>query len=50
MYSLLADPLNLHAVGKVFAAEGREIDRPLPLLVTEILMAEDLATEVKSRC
>lgn len=49
LYSLMADPLNLHAVGKVFAAKGREIHRSLPLLVTDILMAEDLAKEVNSR-
>ena len=49
LYALLADPLNLHAVGKVFAAKGREIHRSLPLLVTDIHMAEDLAKEVNSR-
>lgn len=49
LYTLVADPLNLHAVGKVFAAKGRETQRALPLLVTDILMAEDLAKEVNSR-
>ncbi len=49
LYTLVADPLNLHAVGKVFAAKGREIHRALPLLVSDILMAEDLAKEVNSR-
>lgn len=49
LYTLVADPLNLHAVGKVFAAKGREIHRSLPLLVSDILMAEDLAKEVNSR-
>jgi L-threonylcarbamoyladenylate synthase len=49
LYAVLADPLNLHAVGKVFAAKGREIHRSLPLLVTDIHMAEDLAKEVNSR-
>jgi L-threonylcarbamoyladenylate synthase len=41
--------LNLHAVGKVFAAKGRETHRSLPLLVSDILMAEELAKEVNSR-
>lgn len=27
LYTLVADPLNLHAVGRVFAAKGREIYR-----------------------
>lgn len=49
LYMLVADPLNLHAVGKVFAAKGREPNRALPLLVSDILMAEELATEVNSR-
>jgi L-threonylcarbamoyladenylate synthase len=49
LYTIVADPLNLHAVGKVFAAKGREIHRSLPLLVSDILMAEDLAKEVNSR-
>jgi L-threonylcarbamoyladenylate synthase len=49
LYALLADPLNLHAVGKVFAAKGREIHRSLPLLVTDIHMAEELTKEVNSR-
>lgn len=49
LYTLVADPLNLHAVGKVFAAKGREIHRSLPLLVTDVHMAEELAKEVNSR-
>ncbi len=49
LYTLVADPLNLHAVGKVFAAKGREIQRALPLLVADMMMAEDLAKEVNSR-
>jgi L-threonylcarbamoyladenylate synthase len=49
LYMLVADPLNLHAVGKVFAAKGREIHRSLPLLVSDMLMAEELAKEVNSR-
>ena len=49
LYTLVADPFNLRAVGQVFAAKGREPHRSLPLLVTDILMAEDLAAEVNSR-
>jgi L-threonylcarbamoyladenylate synthase len=46
LYALVCDPLNLHAVGRIFQAKGRESDRALPLLVSDVLMAEDLAKEV----
>ncbi len=49
LYMLVADPLNLQAVGRVFAAKGRENVRSLPLAVSDILMAEDLAKELNSR-
>jgi L-threonylcarbamoyladenylate synthase len=49
LYTLIADPMNLHAVGKVFSAKGRETHRSLPLLVSDILMGEELAKEVSSR-
>ncbi len=49
LYTLVADPLNLAAVGRVFAAKGREDIRSLPLAVSDILMAEDLARELNSR-
>lgn len=49
LYSLVADPFNLHAVGQVFVAKGRESHRSLPLLVTDVLMAEDLAKELPAR-
>lgn len=49
LYTLVADPLNLHAVGKVFAAKGREIHRALPLLVNSPFMAEELAKELSVR-
>lgn len=49
LYTLVADPFNLHAVGRVFAAKGREPHRSLPLLVTDFLMAEDLTKEISSR-
>ncbi len=46
LYMLVADPFNLHAVGQVFVAKGRELHRSLPLLVSDVLMAEDLAKEL----
>src|SRR5579863_3811735 len=49
LYTLVADPLNLHAVGRVFAAKGREIHRALPLLVNGQYMAEELAKELSAR-
>jgi L-threonylcarbamoyladenylate synthase len=49
LYTLVADPLNLQAVGRVFAAKGRETERALPLAVADVLMAEDLAKELNSR-
>ncbi len=49
LYTLVADPLNLHAVGRVFAAKGREAHRSLPLLVNGIYMAEELVKEVNNR-
>ena len=49
LYSLVADPFNLHAVGRVFVAKGRESERSLPLAISDTLMAEDLAKELNSR-
>lgn len=49
LYTLVADPFNLNAVVKVFAAKGRETVRSLPLLVSDVLMAEELAKELSSR-
>lgn len=49
LYVLVADPFNLHAIGKVFHAKGREIHRSLPLLITDTFMAEDLAKELNMR-
>ena len=49
LYTLVADPLNLHAVGKVFAAKGRETQRALPLLISGQYMAEELATDLSAR-
>jgi len=49
LYTVVADPFNLHAVGLVFKAKGREIHRSLPLLVSDVLMVEDLAKDLSSR-
>jgi L-threonylcarbamoyladenylate synthase len=49
LYSLVADPFNLQAVRRVFAAKGRESLYSLPLLVTDSLMAEDLVKEPPAR-
>ena len=49
LYTLVADPLNLHAVGRVFAAKGRETARSLPMLVHDVIMAEDLCKEIPAR-
>lgn len=49
LYTLVADPLNLHAVGRVFAAKRREIQRALPMLISGNFMAEELAKELSGR-
>ena len=49
LYTLVADPFNLGAVAGVFRAKGREAHRSLPLLVNDIMMAEDLASELNNR-
>jgi L-threonylcarbamoyladenylate synthase len=49
LYALVCDPLNLHAVGRIFQAKGRETARALPMLVGDVLMAEDLSKEVSPR-
>lgn len=49
LYTLMADPLNLQAVVRVFKAKGRESIRSLPLIISDILMAEELAKELSSR-
>jgi len=49
LYTLVADPFNLRAVTQVFAAKGREPHRSLPILVRDILMAEELASELNNR-
>ncbi len=49
LYALVCDPLNLHAVGNIFAAKGRSAERALPLLVSDVVMAEELSTEIPNR-
>ena len=49
LYTLVADPFNLHAVTKVFAAKGRETHRSLPMLIGSLLAAEELAAELNNR-
>ncbi len=49
LYTLVADPYNLRAVAQVFRAKGREVHRSLPILVGDILMAEELAGELNNR-
>ncbi|MGH9614229.1 MAG: L-threonylcarbamoyladenylate synthase [Bryobacteraceae bacterium] len=49
LYTLVADPLNLQSVGRVFAAKGREIQRSLPMLISGQYMAEELAKELSGR-
>ncbi|MEJ7605188.1 MAG: L-threonylcarbamoyladenylate synthase [Bryobacteraceae bacterium] len=49
LYTIVADPMNLQAVGRVFKAKGRELQRSLPLLVSDLLMAEELSKELPNR-
>ena len=49
LYTLVCDPMNLQAVGQIFAAKGRKEERSLPLLIDGILMAEELAKEIPTR-
>src|SRR6266542_2199834 len=49
LYILVADPFNLRAVTGVFKAKGREPNRALPILIRDIMMAEELASELTAR-
>jgi L-threonylcarbamoyladenylate synthase len=49
LYTLMADPFNLRAVGRVFEAKGREATRSLPLLITGTLMAEEMSRDLTGR-
>jgi L-threonylcarbamoyladenylate synthase len=49
LYALVADPLNLNTVTRVYQAKGREPQRSLPLIVSDLMMAEDMASELSDR-
>jgi L-threonylcarbamoyladenylate synthase len=49
LYTLVADPFNLGAMAQVFQAKGREPHRSLPILVGDLMMAEELASELNNR-
>lgn len=49
LYTLIADPFNLLAVGRVFSAKGREAQRSLPILVQDAMMAEGLVGALPAR-
>ena len=49
LYTLVADPFNLGAVAQVFQAKDREPHRSLPILVGDLMMAEELASELSNR-
>jgi len=49
LYVLIADPYNLRSVSRVFVAKGRESDRSLPLLVSDMMMVEDLSRDLSKR-
>ena len=49
LYTLVADPFNLGAVAQVFQAKGREPHRSLPILVGDLMMAEEMASELSNR-
>jgi len=49
LYTLVADPFNLRAVTQVFQAKGREPHRSLPILVGDLMMAEEIAGELNNR-
>ena len=49
LYCLVADPFNLAAVGKVFAAKSRAWDRSLPLIVESLDQVEELAQHLPSQ-
>jgi L-threonylcarbamoyladenylate synthase len=49
LYTLVCDPFNLHAVGRIFEAKGRQTDRALPVLVSDVVMAEELSRETSPR-
>ena len=49
LYAVVTDPFNLKAVTRVFQAKGREAQRALPMVVSDLVMAEELAKELSQR-
>ncbi len=49
LYVLVADPFHLGALARVYRAKGRDDHSALPLLVGDMMMAEDLAAELNNR-
>ena len=49
LYCILADPFNLAAVTKVFAAKSRAWDRSLPMFVESVDQVAELARHLPSR-
>jgi L-threonylcarbamoyladenylate synthase len=49
LYCIAADPFNLAAVGKVYAAKSRAWDRSLPLIVESVDQVEELAQNMPSQ-
>lgn len=49
LYALVADPLSLRAVRRIYEAKGRAITRALPVLVPDPLMVDDLVRETSPR-
>lgn len=49
LYCLAADPFNLAAVTRVFAAKSRAWDRSLPLIVDSVDQVEELAQKLPSQ-
>jgi L-threonylcarbamoyladenylate synthase len=48
LYSLVADPLSLRAVRRIYEAKGRVITRALPVLVPDAMMVEELVRDNNS--
>jgi L-threonylcarbamoyladenylate synthase len=49
LYVLVADPFHLGALARVYRAKGRDDHSALPLLVGDMMMAQDLAAELNNR-
>jgi L-threonylcarbamoyladenylate synthase len=49
LYTVVADPFNLRAVARVFEAKGRDTQRALPIVIGDLMAAEELAGELSNR-